>query len=345
LDSGIQEPTGGVARYYCSDIRENRPISTEITGYAVSTLVYLHTLTGDQDYLKAAISAGRFLTRTAWRAEDKTFPFELETRDGRRFEYFFDTGIIIRGLLHLWKATGQSEFRDVAAQAACGMAEHFAEHEPGYFPILELPSHEPLPLGATWSRMPGCYQLKSALAWDQIAGETQTEALRERFEKLLAQSLRSHDCFLPGAEGERVMDRLHAYCYFLEALMWRASRPECANAIRRGMAQVSQHLREIAPAFARSDVYAQLLRVRLWAETLGVELVDRLKAEEEAQALATFQLPELDVRIHGGFAFGVKSGQVVPHVNPVSTGFALQALTMWDQYRQGQPVTTPDAMI
>ena len=38
LSSGIQDEHGGVARYYRSDIRQNLPVSSEITGYAASTL-------------------------------------------------------------------------------------------------------------------------------------------------------------------------------------------------------------------------------------------------------------------------------------------------------------------
>ena len=41
LDSGIQEPCGGVARFYRSETGKNKPISTEITGYSASALVYL----------------------------------------------------------------------------------------------------------------------------------------------------------------------------------------------------------------------------------------------------------------------------------------------------------------
>ena len=43
LGSGIQQTNGGVARYYLVDSRRNLPVSTEITGYAVSALVYLHS--------------------------------------------------------------------------------------------------------------------------------------------------------------------------------------------------------------------------------------------------------------------------------------------------------------
>ena len=36
--SGIQEPSGGVARYYRTDLERNHPVSTEITGYVISAL-------------------------------------------------------------------------------------------------------------------------------------------------------------------------------------------------------------------------------------------------------------------------------------------------------------------
>ena len=101
----------------------------------------------------------------------------------------------------------------------------------------------------------------------------------------------------------------------------------CAFALADGIAQVGSHLREIAPVFARSDVYAQLLRVRLWAcELLPLDLD---AAGEEAEALAAFQLSSDDPRVDGAFAFGIKAGEVIPHANPVSTSFALQALHMW----------------
>ena len=68
IDSGIQEPNGGVARYYLADSGQNRAVSTEITGYAVSALTYLHSLTKDERYRDAAVRSASFLTRVAFRA-------------------------------------------------------------------------------------------------------------------------------------------------------------------------------------------------------------------------------------------------------------------------------------
>src|SRR5580704_12661136 len=91
LNSGIQEPNGGFARYYLADAHENRPISTEITGYAISALLCLHALTDEERYLKAASHAGNFL-RYIWNPRLGVFPFEYsEEPEPEEFTYFFDS--------------------------------------------------------------------------------------------------------------------------------------------------------------------------------------------------------------------------------------------------------------
>jgi hypothetical protein len=123
------------------------------------------------------------------------------------------------------------------------------------------------------------------------------------------------------------MDRLHAFAYFLEALLAVADRPPVAEALATGIPKLSGLLCEIAPAFARSDVYAQLLRVRMIAARRGVFPLDVAAAEEEASAIASF------IRDDGGFWFGRKAGQFLPFSNPVSTAFCLQAIAMWESNR------------
>lgn len=342
LQSGIQEPSGGVARYYLADAEQNLPISTEITGYAISALVYLYSLTQDERYLDAATLAARFLTRSAWDSRLRIFPFECS---GPSLAYFFDSGIIIRGLLSLWRVTGDRELIDIAEHCGRSMARDFAAGDSGYHPILRLPEKDPLPLGEKWSRQQGCYQLKSALAWHDLYKETGQADFLKLYDDALAASLRTHDSFLPGAKGDLVMDRLHAYCYFLEASIPRADRPEVAAALAGGIAKVSHYLREIAPQFERSDVYAQLLRVRLLTECAGGVAVDRLAAAQEAEKIESFQGDDPHRRIRGGSFFARRAGRLQPHVNPVSTAFGLQALAMWRQYLAGERQFASGALI
>ena len=316
LHSGIQEASGGVARYYRSDVGQNARVSTEITGYAVSTLLFLHERTGTEEYLDAALRAARFLTRVAWDEKLSTFPFEVT--EGPRFAYFFDCGIIVRGLLAAWRVTQEAEFRDIAIAAGRAMLADFPS-ERGIHPILALPGKRPLAWEPRWSASPGCYQLKSAMSWHELFEVTGESAFLRGYETALQAALENDSAFLPGeSDLPRVMDRLHAYAYFLEGLLPVLDRPECAVAFRNGVDRASGLLREIAPVFARSDVYAQVLRARLLGDP-----VNEVGAADEAEQAASFQLPS------GGFLFGRKHGQALPFVNPVSTAFCVQALAMW----------------
>jgi hypothetical protein len=327
LRSGIQETSGGVARYYRADLERNHAVSTEITGYAASTFVYLHSLTGDHRYLDRAIDAGRYLAGTAWDTASCVLPFEL---DPPALTYFFDAGIVVRGLLSVWRATGSNEFLAVAALLGDSMSRDFAAGPSEFHPILSLPEKRPLPHDpARWSHCPGCYQLKSAMAWCDLADAMSDPVFRQPYDALTAAAIENAATFLPGHPvPAKVMDRLHAYLYFLEGLLPRAADAPCAAAIRDGIPRVAGYLRDIAPEFERSDVYAQLLRLRIFAAAIAP--LDRAAAEEEATRLAAFQATSADPRVDGGFYFGRCAGAFLPHVNPVSTAFALQALALWN---------------
>jgi hypothetical protein len=346
LNSGIQEPNGGVARYYVADTHESRAISTEITGYAISALLYLYSLTHEERYLAAASGAGRFL-RFAWDSRLGIFPFEYAGGEtgGEGLAYFFDSGIIVRGLVRLWRATAGSEWIEAAKACGRSMRQDFAAGDSEYHPILRLPAKEPSPRSPQWSRMPGCYQLKAALGWLDLHKETGASEYLDWYEELLAASLRTQESFLPGASGEGVMDRLHAYCYFLEGILPRVERPEVARALADGIDRVAALMGAMGPQFVRSDVCAQLLRLQLLADRAGVGSIDRLAALSLVEKIQSFQLSNVDLRIHGGFFFARRGDRLQPHVNPVSTAFGLQAILMWRQYLAGELLFSPDTLI
>ena len=346
LNSGIQEPSGGVARYYYSDRGQNARVSTEITGYAVSFLTYAYGRTAEAEYLEAAERGARFLVREAWNPGLALFPYEYPlTRDVCPLAYFFDSGIIIRGLLQIWRVTGEREFLDVATAAGHGMLKHFPGPE-GLHPILHLPECTPLEYHAQWSASPGCYQLKAAMAWQDLYEVTGQQEFHAAYEAEMERAVATHLAFLPGASiQEKVMDRLHAYSYFVEAMLPRADRAECQDAYRIGMDRIEHYLNQISPVFVRSDVYGQLLRARVFAAELGIAPLDETAAEREARAAARFQFHSDDPRFDGGFGFGLQRGQVVPFVNPVSTAFCAQALDMWQLHCSGGPAPRHEVLV
>ncbi|MCS6954083.1 MAG: hypothetical protein RMK57_16440 [Bryobacterales bacterium] len=336
LCSAIRDTDGGVARYYRFDTQRYAPISTEISGYVAEVLVWLHKLTGDPAYRTAGVRSGHFLTRTAWDASVGAMPFEWPCTDGiPAVAYFFDSGIVARGLLTLWRATGEEEFLERAVAVAESMARDFQSDNGCWHARLTLPSKEPLGPDARWSTQFVCHQLKGARAWQELAEITGQGRWRQLYEKVLRHALATHTSFLDGEPGERRMDRLHAYCYFLEGLLVAVDEPAVARVLREGLAEVSRRLRELASLFERSDVWAQLLRLRLYAEGLGVAPLDRHLAEEEWARIQQFHLEHPDPRVNGAFAFGRKRGHLLPFANPASTIFCLQAVEMWRRYLAG----------
>jgi hypothetical protein len=205
----------------------------------------------------------------------------------------------------------------------------------GFFhAVIALPEKQPLPPETRWSRRPGCFQLKAALIWREL-GDLHGARM---FDVALAEALGSHETFLTDEkDAAKVMDRLHAYCYFLEALLWASKHAEARQALKTGIAVTGNLLRKIAPTFERSDVCAQLLRVRLIAEHMGLVPLNLAAAADEAQRAAAFQILDTkDVRLDGGFWFGRRNGAMLPFANPVSTAFCAQALALWDDHQAGR---------
>jgi hypothetical protein len=316
LHSGIQAPNGGVARYYRSDLGQNLPLSTEITGYAISGLLYLYEQDGDPACQRAAVAAGRFLIDQAWDADSKTFPFEVEGT--QRFSFFFDCGIIARALLWLYRSSGQEEFLEYARLTGLAMERDFRGLS-GFHPIVKLPCKSPVPYEIWWSKMPGAFQLKSALAWRDLGETLGEERFVSLYEEQLVLSLRRFAETLDNEQHRpKLMDRLHAWSYFLEGLQPVKSRPEVRSVLVAALERGEALLEELEPQFVRSDVCAQLLRVRLleggWASA------------KQLHRIESFQMESADRRLEGGFSFGRREGELAPHANPVSTVFCLQAL-------------------
>jgi hypothetical protein len=325
--SGIQDPAGGVARYHLLAENRNLPLSTEITGYAVSALVWGGSMDG-------ARRAARWLVERAWQPWLQAMPFELG--EPLPPAYFFDCGIIVRGLLAAWRATGEGSVLATARDLGLAMGRDFWSGSGQIHPILELPSKRPWPYEKRWSREPGCLQLKSALAWADLARLFPGEAFEAWFEKALRVALDTHDTFLPGSDEERkVMDRLHAYCYFLEAALARAGRAEVRAALAAGIPRVARYLRAIGPRFERSDVCGQLLRVRLLADAAGAVPIDEAAATEEAARCSAHQRFGGPPMLDGGYGFGTCDGAPLPFMNPVSTAFCMQAMQWWHDWQHG----------
>jgi hypothetical protein len=341
--SGIQAASGGVSRYFAADTGQYRDISTEITGYAIQAYLGL-PLPGEPGLLSHALRAAQFLCYDTGEHPAGLFPFEVPLSGFPPSDrvYFFDCVIIIRALLALWNTTADPQYLERAERCGAALEGQMSRVDGSFFPLLDLSTGVPAVGQGQWSLEPQAYQLKAALAFLDLADATSSSIFAKTAEMLLQWSLRQHELFLPGAdEPDRVADRLHAYCYFLEGLLpFLARRYDCAQVLQAGLTRVEKLAAETRRALERSDVLAQLLRLRLIADYIGTVELDHSAANWEAGSLPAFQLLTDDKRTHGAFSFGRRAGKLVPHANPAATVFCLQALRMWREYQEGTLRTT-----
>ena len=110
--------------------------------------------------------------------------------------------------------------------------------------------------------------------------------------------------------------------------------PIASMTYKNVLTEAARYLQELAPEFARSGVYAQVLRARVRAS--HVIPVDVDAAGEKRPRWPDSGAFSDDPRFDGGFVFGRRAGVMSPHVNPVSTAFAIPALEMWRAFEAGE---------
>ena len=336
--SGIQNESGGVARFYRADIQEYRDVSTQSTAFFISTFLRLGDYSQDSAPYEA-LRAGGFLLDRAFHRSKELFAHEVcdEDNSPSAFAYFFDCTIIIRSLVDLWKATKEPAYIECAERCGFALQNLMSRMDGSFFAVYDFARDQPLDDGETWSTQPEVYQLKASLALQELTDATGLPEFVAMSDTLRRWCLKRHESFVPDfGDSEERMSQLHAYCYFLEGLLQEASQDmDCSRALQWGILRVENLMEEIGPEFQRSDVLAQLLRLRFYADTFGVLEIDRATVESEVAALIEFQQQSSDPRVDGGFAFARRGAELVHHINPLSTVLALQALTMWESAERG----------
>ena len=336
--SGVQDGSGGVSAGYRTDTRGYEPISTTATGYYVSAQVWARRFSKDA-LAPMGPRAGGFLLEQAFDMSKELFPVHIDSKERQeaRLAFFLDCAVVMRSLVHLWSVTKDQAYLECAERCGLALRSKMTTVDGGFFPIYDLDTDRAYAEVGSWAVEAGVPQLKAGLALLELhkatgRGEFETDA-----EAMRKWCLKRQESFLPGeVDDNKVMDRLHAYCYFLEGLLPAvALDADSGRVLQFGILRVENLLDELGTDFRRCDVLAQVLRLRLYADKLGIMELDYGRAEEEAAAVVECQIQSADPRSDGGFALTQRRGKLEPNLDTAASVFALQALEMWDQAEEG----------
>lgn len=345
--SGIQEQesahSGGFYAWYSTQERNYSYLYSEITGYAITTMIYLDRILPGATRQAATEQAAFWLLDKAWVPDEggflaKYFP---QKDSYTRQIYTFDTGMILNGFVHLFRETDNSFCLAVASKAVDFITQRMISPSGMPYPILDVDSGTVIQEITHWSTDIQPYLSKVAIGLLNYADATRSEKVRSHAVKMLDWAAEKAEKRPEGAvsHSDKAI-HLHPTCYAIEALLVGAvtlDRQRLLDAALKTWKFVADHqlanggfpmLVGEGDNFERSDVCAQFIRAGHILERLGMLPEGYNMPMERALArLTQLSSPDPDPRSYGAIMHSGPERPERADPNCWCTMFAIQALS------------------
>jgi len=351
LRSGIQSDRGYFYDWYELDTGVSGRPYPEITGYGVSTLVWLYRLDKDDDVLQRATTAAHWLVSQALHPSyDMVFARGAARDAGLGFKpylYAFDTGMAAAGLTRLRATTEEATWTGSIEGIVHALSTRMRQTDGTLWPLLDPRGARPVTADGAWSSTFSGYQAKT-VSFLNLDGMNGGDALLGDVVRKTLESQRDSGAFPSYGDG-RV--HLHPHFYALEGLLGSRSVPDLPpvdDAVVRGYLYAERllaangclptlaHDDHVTAAYERVDVLAQFLRLGCLLVSMGWLSRDRLDGILGGAASRLLNYQVEGTPHNGGFLFGCDAdGTAKRHVNSWTSFFAGQALHWFCLVRDG----------
>lgn len=342
LKSEIQGENGAFSAWFDKDKRKNSFEYSEITGYGITSLVFINQISKEEKALakakkamawleEKAIVDGGVLTRNYrdWEQGNENFSFE----SGNILA--FDTGMVLNGLINLYNKTKDEKALELAKKTAKFLLDNMFDNKKMHA-MFNNKEKKVIEAGDRWSTQPGSYHAKISiglLGLSEITGEKKFEEAAIALCEYALTKQTEEGRFVTNDVNEST--HLHPHCYSGEGLLFvgkKLGKEEYVNAVEKAIEWAFENQTEDGGIRAffnenwnenqRSDVLAQVLRLAAALKSIG--LLEKV-SDEKILALEKRLLELQDDS--GGFLYGKElEGQERNCVNAWCTMFALQAL-------------------
>ena len=360
VNSGIQnssgENAGGFNAWYDFEKEHYSYIYSEITGYGITTLMYMYDRFSDAIYLKKAEEAFLWLKNKAMSPFGgvRTRDYYLESKESDKYSfesdnlYAFDNGMVLYGIANLYRVTKNKEHLIFAEKIAKFMIEKMRKDDGLFYAVYSGKTGAKEDAPWKWSTQSGSYHAKLALGLIDLYEETKNEEYLNvaRDLSLASLSFQAEDGrFITSREDRST--HLHPHSYSAEGLLYAGCYFEDDRLIRSAQnattwALEAQTMEGIIPKFFIKDEFSSYFRTDVLAQVLrlGAILYSlKLLPEEYLKKLDLLRKKLVEVQYNGknnqlgGFIFGYTlDGKKKEHVNSWCSMFALQALKMYKDY-------------
>jgi hypothetical protein len=331
--------------------------------------MYLHSLFPEDAHIKRARSAAAWLDTRASHpcggVRTRDYYSDMDESEHYSFEsgniYSFDNGMVLYGLLNLYRKSREEKFLEQASRIADFLTEVMRRPDGGFYAVYSPNSDMMLDAGAKWSDQSGSFHSKLALGLIDMSEITGVGRYKEAAVALCENSLgfqRPDGRFV--TEPSEGSTHLHPHLYSAEGLFYAGKKlgiRKYAAAAEKAVTWAFDNMRpdgiipkKFGPGgpvrYYRSDTLAQALRLGLLLRSGGgPEDISEDKLMLLKNSLLRLQYAGKNEQA-GGFLYGYTlTGEKKDHINSWCTMFALQALMMYDLYEKGELDTEMECFV
>lgn len=368
--SGIQNSqnkksqlSGSVNAWYDPKKKKYSFVYSEINGYFMTMMVFLYKRTGEKKYLNKGLEAAKWLISNA-QEKDGGFRclFLIDKNSSHAHKkdqiYSFDNGVIINGLVSLYKETKKSYLIKSAEKCGNWIINFCIDDNNLVKPVYEIEQNKFFESDKEWSTTSGSYHTKISIGLANLYSIVKKKKYLEASKKICNSSLKfqkSNGRFLsfPFKGGTNA----HPHCYSAEGLWvlgaylknkkylnssekatkWIMSKQNSVGKIPRLFLINSSIYHE------RIDAIAQTIRL-IFISTFNKDKKKLMVSEHKVQKLLKIMLKYQNLntsnpKIKGSFSWGKKSdGAILRHSNSWVTFFAIQSLFFYRDYLKNKKV-------
>ena len=367
--SGIQNNSkkknllsGSINAWYDPSKKKYSFVYSEINGYFMTMMVFLYRRTGEKKYLNKGLEAAKWLISNA---QEKNggfrclFLIDKNSSHAHKKDqiYSFDNGVIINGLVSLYKETKKSYLIKAAEKCANWIINFCIDNNNLVKPVYEIEQNKFFESDKEWSTTSGSYHSKIAIGLANLYSIIKKRKYLDAAKKICNSSIKfqkNNGRFLsfPFKGGTNA----HPHCYsaeglwvvgmflknkkylnsFEKATKWILSKQNSSGKVPRLFLITHSIYHE------RIDAIAQTIRLIFLSQFIkkGKIKIKNKKINKLLKIMLKYQnLKTSDLKIKGSFTWGKKSnGTILKHPNSWVTFFAIQSLFFFKDYIENKKI-------
>ncbi|MBI2547520.1 MAG: hypothetical protein HYW23_03680 [Candidatus Aenigmarchaeota archaeon] len=367
LNSGIQNISenklfrGGFNSWFDTEKKYYPFIYSEITGYGITTLLFLNSmykksvlvsrakLAADWIIANALNESGGVKTRLYYDSgnEDKQYSFN------NGMIYAFDSGMILTGLVNLYNETRDSKYLEASKRIADFLVDCMISKEGHIFPMYNPSEKTTAVTYDKWSTQFGSFHSKIFIGLLKLS-----EAIKsDKYADAVSKSLKNIFDFQRN-DGRFITDtktgktHLHPHLYSAEGLLYAGIKTndqklidKSANAIKWLMDNQPHDfsipqvfLKDGFIKYERYDVVSQFVRLgSFFIQNNYIDIDYQKNIDTAAKKLLSMQ--NTNGQQNGGFFYGFdETGKMLQHLNSWCTMFAVQAMDFYHKLKNNKTI-------